>query len=139
MQPIAERIRAAELSQPAFLLDAILNGLVVAREIAAEEHATQARARQRDELARLTAELEQLTRVLAYDLQEPLRKVASYTELLSKRHAGRLGEEADELVAEAAAAVERVRALSGEVRAYSRAGAVTFVPTSNEPAVHAAS
>jgi PAS domain S-box-containing protein len=79
---------------------------VTARERALEEQVKQAR-----DIARFNTELEQLAYVSAHDLQEPLRTIASYLQLLQRRYKGRLDEEADEFIGFAVEGANRLRAL----------------------------
>jgi len=76
------------------------------------------RKRAEEALRSTNAELEHFAYALTHDLQEPLRMVVNFTELLAREHTGKLGKEADQFITYSVQGALRIEALLRDLLAY---------------------
>lgn len=91
-------------------------------DITDRERMLEERIRQARDIARFNAELEQLAYVSAHDLQEPLRSIASYLQLLARRYKGKLDSEADQYIEYAVEGATRLRTLLSDLLVLQQIG-----------------
>ncbi|MFJ2400938.1 ATP-binding protein [Streptomyces xanthochromogenes] len=112
----------ADLRRLSGEIDSMRQRLV--RELEVSEQARHHLDTQAAELQRSNAELEQFAYVASHDLQEPLRKVSSFTQLLQRRYAGQLDAKADQYIAFAVDGANRMQTLINDLLDFSRVGRV---------------
>jgi PAS domain S-box-containing protein len=99
---------------------AIVGASKIARDITERVLAEQTILRNADRLARSNADLQQFTYAASHDLQEPLRTIVTFTQMLAERYRGRADAETDQHVEFITSAATRMSALISDLLNYSR-------------------
>jgi PAS domain S-box-containing protein len=117
--PVVVSISAAPIRSAG---GAVVGLSAIARDVREQLRILQALESQTAELKRSNDELTQFAYVASHDLQEPLRMVASYTELLASRYQGHLDDRADRYITHISEGASRMQRLIRELLNYARVG-----------------
>lgn len=99
--------------------------LAAALDIQSRKEAEQALAERTEQLARSNEDLERFAYVISHDLQEPLRNIGNYVQMLARRYKGRLDEDADIFIGFVTEGVARLSNMIRDLLSFSRIGTQT--------------
>ncbi len=118
----------------------VLGVFAAARDVTDLKRAEAELAARARELARSNADLQQFAYVASHDLQEPLRTISSFSQLLARRYQGKLDADADDFIAFMVDGAMRMQTLINDLLAFSRIGTQgsSFAPTDCEKILHSA-
>jgi PAS domain S-box-containing protein len=125
--------------QPVKDIDGTVGGLVLSLiDVTTREMAFMELENKIDEIKKINAELQTFAYVASHDLQEPLRMISSYLQLLERRYRDRLGQDANEFISFAVDGAKRLQHLINSLLEYSRieSQGKPFGPVSAETALH---
>lgn len=106
----------------------VAGAVMILYDITEERRIEDAMLRQSQQLARSNADLEHFAYTTSHDLQEPLRNIGIFSQLLAKRYGGSLDAEADHIIGVITSSVERMSALIRDLLAYSRVKNIDAAP-----------
>jgi PAS domain S-box-containing protein len=110
----------------------IVGASKIARDITDQKRMEEALIRQSELIARSNADLQEFAYITSHDLQEPLRTVSTFCELLRRRYQGKLDGDADEFIGYITHAATRMSELIADLLSYSRLN--DFEPQVSQPA-----
>ncbi len=118
----------------------VLGVFAAARDVTDLKRAEAELAARARELARSNADLQQFAYVASHDLQEPLRTISSFSQLLARRYQGKLDSDADDFIAFTVDGAMRMQTLINDLLAFSRIDTQgsSFAPTDCEKILHSA-
>jgi len=90
------------------------------RDITGRRRAEKELARRAEEISRSTIDLDQFARIASHDLQEPLRSIASYVQLLHQRYGGKLDRDAEEFIRFASEGAARMQRIIEDLLTYTQ-------------------
>jgi PAS domain S-box-containing protein len=114
--------RVLESTRRAVKIDGEWLIVMAGRDVTARERAARELHQRVEELARSNRDLEQFAYVTSHDLSEPLRMVASYTQLLARRYGTHFDDDGREFMGYVVTGAQRMKQLIDDLLLYSRAG-----------------